>query len=240
MGLHYRKVKTQQAIYHEELKILRLGNNLIVDTALEIYQNQLKEQLEKAQEEKKDHATEIQKVKKTIDAFKEKYEILLAEDRSQDKIFMREFSDVPSSQREQLLKLFKKRAKIKTGPINKTSSMSNNVSPASENLEKTFDESTLLHNPFAERPSTAQQIRNYNIETEMSMLELDSYENSPGVEKPVWDRFVNYRHQKIELENSLRLKSLTLSEMQTFLQKRIEEDEQKKREVDQCIRRLLR
>ncbi len=55
---------------------------------------------------------EIQQIKKYVDIFKEEYEILSAEDKVQDKAFMREFSDVyPASTREHLLKLFKKRVK---------------------------------------------------------------------------------------------------------------------------------
>ena len=51
-------------------------------------------------------------IKKNIVTFKEEYEIQAAEDKAQDKAFMREFSDVyPMSTREQLLKMFKKRAK---------------------------------------------------------------------------------------------------------------------------------
>jgi cilia- and flagella-associated protein 43 len=237
LGLHYRKMKAQQAIYQEELKILRLTNNLIVDTALEIYERQINEKLENIQEQKKHQTVELQKIKKTIDSFREKYEILVAEDRSQDKIFLREFSDVPGSQREQLLKLFKKRTKAKS-TINKASLInSNNNSPSIENGES---EQPLVHNPFAERPSTAQQIQAYNMENQMALLEFDSFDNAPGIDRPVWDRFVDYRRQKIELENTLRMKSLTLNEMQMFLQKRTEDDDLLKREIDQNIRRLLK
>lgn len=46
-----------------------------------------------------------------IESHREEYEILLAEDKSQDKAFLREFADVSSTARDALLKLFKKRAR---------------------------------------------------------------------------------------------------------------------------------
>lgn len=95
----------------EELKIVRLFNSLVVDTELETYEHQLNKKLEKFKEQKKEIAQEIQHLKKSLEAFKEEHDILSAEDKSQDKAFIREFSDVSPGVREQLLKLFKKRAK---------------------------------------------------------------------------------------------------------------------------------
>ena len=52
LNLHLRKVKTQQAIYQEELKIVRLANSLIVETELETNEMQLTKKLELVKEEK--------------------------------------------------------------------------------------------------------------------------------------------------------------------------------------------
>ena len=78
---------------------------------METYENQLNSKLEKLKEQKKDITQEIQHLKKSLDAFKEEYDILSAEDKSQDKAFLREFSDVPPGVRDQLFKLYKKRTK---------------------------------------------------------------------------------------------------------------------------------
>jgi hypothetical protein len=51
-SLHQRKVKTQQAIFQEELKIVRLVNSLIVDLELETYNSQINERLERSKKEK--------------------------------------------------------------------------------------------------------------------------------------------------------------------------------------------
>jgi hypothetical protein len=50
-------------------------------------------------------------VKKAVEISRDEYERLSAEDKNSDKTFIREFSDVSSGLRDQLLKLFKKRAK---------------------------------------------------------------------------------------------------------------------------------
>lgn len=111
LGLHQRKVKTQQAIYQEELKILRTLNSLIVDTEMGNYEQQLLKKLDKVKESKKELSQELQVVKKEIETFREEFEILSFEDKVQDRAFQREFSDVSSGLREQLFKLFKKRNK---------------------------------------------------------------------------------------------------------------------------------
>lgn len=90
---------------------MRLYNSLIIDTELETYENQLNSKLEKLKEQKKDITQEMQHLKKSLDAFKEEHDILSAEDKSQDKAFLREFSDVSPGVRDQLFKLYKKRSK---------------------------------------------------------------------------------------------------------------------------------
>ena len=166
--------------------------------------------------------------KKTLEAHKEEFEILSAEDKSQDRAFIREFSDVPPSARDQLLKLFKKRAKPR-GAINKTclNSAPLNIPELGEN------------NPFSDRPSTSTQIRFYETDTETILRDLDHFDNAPGaVDKSVWDRFVAYRREKIKMENNLRNKGLNLNEMSLFYQKRLEEDDQTKKTIDEYSRKI--
>jgi len=165
-----------------------------------------------------------------VEAFKEEYEIASAEDKAQDKAFMREFSDVyPMSAREQLLKLFKKRAKQR---------MTTNKTIA--NPPHVFVPEFGADNPFSDRPTTAQQLDIYDMDTEAYLAELDDPENSPGVEHYIWERFVAHRREKIRMENSLRVKGLTLTEMNLYLQKRMEEDEAKKGEIEVLSQELAR
>lgn len=83
-------------------------NSLVVDTELETYENQINTKLDKLKEDKKEITQEVQHLKKSLDSFQEELDILSAEVKSLDKAFLREFSDVPPSVREQLFKLYKK------------------------------------------------------------------------------------------------------------------------------------
>ena len=47
--------------------------------------------------------------RKSCDAFREQYDILIAEDKVMDKQFKKEFHDVPAVQVDQLHKLFRRR-----------------------------------------------------------------------------------------------------------------------------------
>ncbi len=47
-----------------------------------------------------------------VDAFKEKYEYLQAEDKVLDKNFKKDFSDVPAVQADQLYRLFRRRPRF--------------------------------------------------------------------------------------------------------------------------------
>lgn len=95
-------------------------------------------------------------------------------------------------------------------------------------------------NPFSDRPSTAQQLSLVEAETSGALNELDQFENAPaGVEKSVWERFVDFRRQKIVLENIIKLKTLNVNEMALYLQKQTEEDELKRKEIDEYAKKSL-
>lgn len=90
---------------------MRLFNSLIVDNELETFENQLNHKLDRLKDQKKEITQEIQQIKKSLDSYREEFDILSAEEKSQDKAFLREFSDVSTGVRDQLIRLFKKRAK---------------------------------------------------------------------------------------------------------------------------------
>lgn len=208
---------------------MRLANSLIIDTELETYENQIAQKLETLKEDKKDIGQELQDLKKELETAREEFEILSAEDKSQEKAFAREFSDVPPAIRDQLLRLYKKRAKARM-QISKT-----NANPPNVHIPELGSD-----NPFSDRPTTAQQLNVYDMDTEMTLAELDDYDNnSPGgVDRLVWDRFTYARRQKIAMENHLRIKGLALNDMNLYMQKRMDEDENKRKEVDELTKNL--
>lgn len=96
-------------------------------------------------------------------------------------------------------------------------------------------------NPFSERPSTAQQIIISEVDLQTSLNDLDSFSNAPaGIDQTIWDRFVHFRRQKIALESNIRMKGLTLGEMQAFLQNRIEEESFRKMETDELTDQTIK
>lgn len=61
-------------------------------------------------------------------------------------------------------------------------------------------------NPFAERPSTAQQNAQTKLLLEAALDELDKPANMPeGLDPTVWQRLCNYRRAKIESENMVNI-----------------------------------
>lgn len=206
---------------------MRLANSLIIDTELETYENQTYKKLESLKEEKKDLIQEMQSLKKELETAREEYEILSAEDKSQEKAFSREFSDVPPAMRDQLIRLYKRRAKNRM-QISKT-----NANPPHVYVPELGSD-----NPFSDRPTTAQQLNIYDMDTEATLAELDDYDNNApgGVDRLVWDRFIFARRQKILMENNLRLKGLAVNDMTLYLQKRMDDDEHKRKEIDELTK----
>lgn len=208
---------------------------MMVDAELELYENQLNQKLEALKEKKKSLTQENQQLRKQIDASREEYDILQAEDKAQEKVFLREFSDVSLGIRDQLLKLFKKRPRQRGPNLGKTFQAAPNQAAAAGGLAELGEDT----NPFAFRPSTAQQLQAYEDDIADQMAEWDKYEGNapPGVDSFVWDRFVEFRRQKIEqFENKLRAKSLALAEQDYFMQKRAEEDEQVKAKIERLTK----
>lgn len=150
--------------------------------------------------------------RKNVDAFREQYDILVAEDKVMDRSFKREFNDVTALQQDQLYRLFRKKPRVPRLMTQQDSG---------------------LPNPFAERPSTARQNNQAKQALDQAIQEMDKEVNCPeGLDTSVWERFCSYRREKIENDQLMKQKALTLSEMEAFLKKRVDEDEQLKNEID--------
>ena len=131
--------------------------------------------------------------RKNLDAFKEQYDILNAEDKVMDRSFKREFNDVTAVQQDQLYRLFRKRPRIPR--------LKGFDTPA----PPTASDST-LPNPFADRPSTARQHSQAKHQLDGAINEMDKDVNCPeGVEPHVWQRLCQYRREKIENDLLVRI-----------------------------------
>ncbi|XP_062319806.1 cilia- and flagella-associated protein 43 [Osmerus eperlanus] len=214
--LFERKVKTEMVIYQEELKIANLVHSLLIEEEMLNRERELNVKLEKARIYKNDIGEELNRHKEDVELFRDSYDNVVAEDKILDRGFRKEFMDVPGHVVDHLYKLYKRRPRvqrIRTQAENSTSPFKENLGPESGR---------------AAAEGLCQMMK--------AMEELDTPENMPdGLDPSVWERFCLARRAKVESEQQVKMKALTLAEMQAFLQKRIDEDESAKMEIKNLI-----
>lgn len=172
--LHRRRMLAQTAVIQEELKISRLTFTLVKDRLIE----QLEETYENRAKllEDKVHGLELSK-RSLEDAFTniDNEKRRLKGDDTFDRQFPREFADVPSALQESLKRLLIKRGKMKQ------------TKPADE------------FNPYSGR-----QARLLELELDKIQAEADAFNNAPpNVVRNVWERFVDFRKRRTELEREV-------------------------------------
>uniref|UniRef100_A0A6I8QPX9 Cilia- and flagella-associated protein 43 n=2 Tax=Xenopus tropicalis TaxID=8364 RepID=A0A6I8QPX9_XENTR len=214
--LFEKKVKSEMAIYQEELKINNLLFSLLIEEEINTRVAHLAHILDKKRKQKNQTAEIVKSFKTQVLAFRESYDNLVAEDKLLDRGFKKEFSDITSYQVDQLYKLYKRRPRV-------------------QRLRTQTDSAA----PFGERPGSAKANKDSIALLMKAMDELDTPENMPeGVEFPVWERFCLARRSKIEYEQQVKIKALVLAEMQAFLDKRIEEDEKIRQDTENIMQEL--
>ncbi|MBZ3873071.1 Cilia- and flagella-associated protein 43 [Sciurus carolinensis] len=217
--LFERRVKAEMVVNQEELKISNLVFSLLLDEELTSREVFLNNYLVRKQEEKNQTSEAIRKSREDLEAFKEHYDNLMAEDKVLDRSFKKEFSEVPSHQVDILYKLFKRRPRI--------------------HKQKTHSE-TASNVPFGERPGSAKLTKDTFAHLMKAMDELDNINNMPeGLDPSVWEHFCATRRAKVENEHKVKQKATGLVEMMAFLRKRVEDDEQVQREIEKVFRELV-
>ncbi|XP_060538906.1 cilia- and flagella-associated protein 43 isoform X3 [Pantherophis guttatus] len=210
-----KKVHCEMVIYQEELKITNLIFSLLLDEEVTSREAALHHHLNKKRKEKarisEVISSEAVKAAKTeVDAFREAYDILIAEDKVMERGFRKEFSDLQTHYIDQLFKLYKRR-------------------PRALKMKVQTDTA----NPYGERPGSAKMYQDALAHLMKAIDEMDNPENRPeGLDIINWERFCAARRAKVESEQQVKQKALTLAEMQTFLQKRIEDDEQLRKDIE--------
>lgn len=224
--LFQRKVKTEMVIYQEDLKILRLMVSVLTEAELEHQEAELTRRMNETRDKKTQTAGALAEAKREVDHFRDSYEIVLAEDKALDKAFKKEFSDQDVHTVEQLYKLFKRRPRGQKQL--KAATESHGELPESGS-------------PFGPRPSSSRTNSVALRSLERAMDELDDEQHMPeGVESAVWQRLVQARRQKVESEQQVKAKALILAEMNSFLQRRTEEDEKVNGELEHILQELQR
>uniref|UniRef100_A0A8C8AIJ6 Cilia- and flagella-associated protein 43 n=1 Tax=Otus sunia TaxID=257818 RepID=A0A8C8AIJ6_9STRI len=130
--------------------------------------------------------------------------------------FTKEFADVPPNLLDELFQLYKHRPKA----------------PVTEMLLDTA-------NPYGDCPGSAEDYKDALTLLMKAMDELDSPEHRPnGLDLSIWERFCRARRNKMESEELVKWKALALEDMQAFLQRRMDDNEKIKSEIEDIFQEL--
>lgn len=218
--LFLKKVKVELVIAQLELKMQRLRYSLLQEEEMANHEQELGSLLEEKKRATQTLSLDLVQSKKQLDEFRNEYENLVADDRAIDKGFRREFTDLSVQQSDQLYKHFRKRPRGQKAKMMESQAYDSNSS-----------------NPFSDRPSTARQNDSAQRALDAALQELDR-SMPDNVDASVWERLCRYRREKIECELALKQKALILAEMQAFVQRRLEEDEHLKTEIEELEEEL--
>ncbi|XP_059215696.1 cilia- and flagella-associated protein 43 isoform X2 [Centropristis striata] len=208
--LFEKKVKCEMAIYQEELKITYLIYSVLIEDEMRNRELELKLKLEETLAYKDEIAEDVKRHEEEVELFHKSYDSIVIEDKVLDKEFRKEFFDVPTNVVDLLYKLFKRRPRIQ-----KMRTQTDNNS-----------------NPFKEQRLCGSLAPDALGKMLKAMEELDAPENIPeGVNPSIWERFCLVRRTKVESEQKVKLKALTLAEMNAFLHKRKDEENAAQREI---------
>ncbi|XP_062989315.1 cilia- and flagella-associated protein 43 [Elgaria multicarinata webbii] len=214
--LFEKKVKCEMVIYQEELKITNILYSLLLDEELSTREAGLHHYLNKKRKEKTLTNEAVKASRAEVEAYRESYDILIAEDRLMERGFRKEFSDLPTHHIDQLFKLYKRRPRALKTKIQ--------VDAA---------------NPYGDRPGSARAHQDALTHLMKTIDEMDEPENRPeGLDLANWERFCAARRIKVQSEQLVKQKALALAEIQTFLQKRIEDDEKLRKDIEHIFAEL--
>ncbi|XP_009276352.1 PREDICTED: cilia- and flagella-associated protein 43 [Aptenodytes forsteri] len=214
--LSERKVKLEMVIYQEELKIVNLVYALMLNEELDTREAGLHNFLMKKEKEKVKTARTIQTTKNKIEAYIDTYENAKAEEKNLECGFTKEFAHVPANLLDELFQLYKHRPKT----------------PTTEMLLDTAK-------PYGDSSGSAEDYKGALTLLMKAMDELDSPEHMPnGLDPSIWEHFCLARRNKMESEELVKWKALTLAEMQAFLQRRMDDNEKIKSEIEDIFQEL--
>ncbi|KAF1575402.1 Cilia- and flagella-associated protein 43, partial [Eudyptes moseleyi] len=94
-------------------------------------------------------------------------------------------------------------------------------------------------NPYGDSSGSAEDYKGALTLLMKAMDELDSPEHMPnGLDPSIWEHFCLARRNKMESEELVKWKALTLAEMQAFLQRRMDDNEKIKSEIEDIFQEL--
>ncbi|KFP76190.1 WD repeat-containing protein 96, partial [Apaloderma vittatum] len=131
--------------------------------------------------------------------------------------FTKEFADVPANLLDELFKLYSHRPKT----------------PMTEVLLDTA-------NPYGDCSGSAEDYKEALSLLMKAMDELDTPEHMPnGLDLTTWKHFCLARRNKMEAEELVKRKALIVAEMHAFLQRRMDDNEKIKSEIEDIFQELI-
>ncbi|XP_030603266.1 cilia- and flagella-associated protein 43 isoform X2 [Archocentrus centrarchus] len=214
-----KKMNCTVAIYQEELKITCLVDSVLREEEIRSQEQELKLKLEIMLASKNKTGEKLKNHEEEVEMFQEAYDRIVLEDKLLDKEFRKEFVDVPGHLVDQLYKLFKRRPRAQK------------MRTQTDNNSNTLKEHGLCGSLGPDVLSTLLR----------AMEALDAPENMPeGLNPAAWDRLCLVRRTKVESEQKVKAKALTLAEMRAFLQNRRDEDKAAQEEIENLREALER
>ncbi|XP_066933494.1 cilia- and flagella-associated protein 43-like [Clytia hemisphaerica] len=229
--LFQKKIKTKAVILQEELKIVRLAASILIDEELENAEFELLANLDKKKEEKQQSSLAVGDARRAVEQFKDSYEMLVADDKTLDKMFRKEFSELDTHTIDVLYRLFKKRPRAQR-----------TLKAAFENQNDIISTTPYdKGNPFQQRPSSSRAVSAAAANLERAMLELDNEQHMPeNVDIETWKRLIMLRRTKVEKEQQLKSNALVMADLNSFLQKKLDRDEELKFQVEKAFEEIQR
>ncbi|NXU82945.1 CFA43 protein, partial [Xiphorhynchus elegans] len=130
--------------------------------------------------------------------------------------FIKQFTDIPDDLLDELFQLYTHR-------------------PKSQGTDMPLDTA----NPYGNCLGSAEDDKDALTLLMKAMDELDSPEHMPdGLDQSIWKNFCLARRKKMESEELVKRKALTLAEMQVFLRRRLEENEKMKSRIENIFKEL--
>ncbi|KAJ7396663.1 hypothetical protein BTVI_143352 [Pitangus sulphuratus] len=213
--LSERKVKSEMVIHQEELKIVNLTCDLLLDEELDTREAGLHNCLTKRKKEKVKKAKTILTAKNKVDAYTATYKDAVDEEKNLERRFPKQFADIPDDLFDELFQLYTRRPK----------------NPRTEILLDTA-------NPYG-NCSDSEDYKDVLTLLMKAMDELDSPEHMPeGLDQSTWKKFCLARRNKMESEELVKWKALKLAEMQAFFQRRTDENEKMKSQIENIFKEL--
>jgi len=194
------KLSTDQLIYQNELKIIKLYQGILFWEKVEYQNAALNQHMEDLTREKIKFTSEIPEIKKDLEKCKEDYEQIVHKDKEIEKAFRKEFHQYEHCF-EALYRVFKKRGK--SGFDTFDEKLKSSLNP--------FKEIELKYDLIDDDKSS-----NYNVIDE---------EIPEGVDIELWNKMLEMRSKKIESEKEVQYMLKKLNKMQLLTQNYIKESE---------------